>query len=769
VLVSKGCRRVTLPATANAVPTKASHQAPNYWAFISYSHRDTRWAEWLHKGLESYHPPKSLVGKETVRGAVPKRISPVFRDREELPSATDLGALLRAALERSNSQIVICSPQAAKSKWVNEEILAFKRLGREDRIFCLIVDGEPNATDMPGRADEECFPPALRFLLRTDGTLSDHRAEPIAADARQGKDGKSRAKLKIIAGVLGVGYDALAQRERQRRNRRLFVIACAAMVGMVITSGLAVYALFQRNAAQRETVRAESEAETARQTTHFLVDLFKISDPSEARGNSVTAREMLDKGAARINTGLASQPAIQATLKDTLGTVYMGLGLYSQARPLLDGALATRQSLKGTEPSALTDSFTHRGWLLMSQAEYKAAEQDYRQVLRLLATQPDDQRTREARAKAQYGLGVVLGYEGNYTEARANLSAALEQQRKIYGDVNEDTAATLKELADAVDQDGDLKSAIPLMQRAVEVQRKLRGSTPHPALAEAINDLASMLEDNNQYDQAEALFSESLAMMRRLYGNKHPYIATALNNLALLSMKKGDLARSEATYREVLAMQRELLGDNHPDVAETLSKIAFVQYESGNQRQGLATLKQSLQMYERLFPGDHPEVARILNREGFWLTLAGNYGAAERDLRTALDMRRRLLDKSHPDIAASLTHLAILEVATGKFTAAAHDAHDAKDIYSAALSPTHWTTAVAAGAEGAALTGLGDYAHAEKLLAASDAILSKDPAALAAYRSLIRGYLATLHTQQQRHVSGAGGNATSSVAKTAGR
>jgi len=760
---------VTQPAAANSTPRNSPLDSPKYWAFISYSHRDTRWAEWLHRGLESYHLPKSLVGTVTARGAVPRRMSPVFRDREELPSATDLGALISAALQQSNCQIVVCSPQAAKSKWVNEEILAFKRLGRDDRIFCLIVGGEPNATDMPGREAEECFPPALRFRLAPDGSLSDTRTEPIAADARSGKDGKSRAKLKVIAGVLGLGYDALAQRERQRRNRRLFAVTCAAMVGMVITSGLAVYALFQRNSAQRQTVRAESEAETARQTTNFLVDLFKISDPSEARGNSVTAREMLDKGAARIDTGLASQPVIQATLKDTLGTVYMGLGLYSQARPLLDGALATRQQLKGTEPIVLTDSFSHRGWLLMSQADYKGAEQDYRQVLRLLATQPDNQRSREARAKAQYGLGVVLGYEGRYAEARASLSEALAQQRKMYGDINEDTAATLKELADAVDQDGDLKNAIPLMQRAVAVQRKLRGATPHPALAEAINDLASMLEDNNQYDQAEPLFNESLAMMRRLYGNKHPYIATALTNLALLSMKKGDLARSEATYREVLAMQRELLGDNHPDVADTLSKIAFVQYENGNKRQGLATLQESLRMYQRLFPGDHPDVARIMNRVGFWLTLAGDYAAADRDLRTALEMRRRLLDKSHPDIAASLAHLAILQIATRKFAEGARTAHEAKEIYSAALSPSHWTTAVAAGAEGAALAGLGNYAQAEKLLTGSDAILSKDPAALAAYRSLIRGYLENLHREEQRHAVGSLLQKVPAMVQAAGR
>lgn len=169
---------------------------PNYRAFLSYSHRDERWAAWLHKSLESYRPPKQLVGTQTPGGEVPRRLNPVFRDREELASATDLGEVISAALRESACQIVICSPNAARSKWVNEEILAFKRLGREDRIFCLIVAGEPNASDIPGRADEECFPPALRFRLAADGTLGDSRTEPIAADARPGKDGRSNAKLK---------------------------------------------------------------------------------------------------------------------------------------------------------------------------------------------------------------------------------------------------------------------------------------------------------------------------------------------------------------------------------------------------------------------------------------------------------------------------------------------------------------------------------------------------------------------------------------------
>ena len=105
--------------------------APKYRAFISYSHRDSRWASWLHASLEKYRLPKALIGTVTARGEVPKRIAPIFRDRDELPSATDLGTLLNAALADSATQIVICSPQAAKSKWVNEEILAQLVLGLE--------------------------------------------------------------------------------------------------------------------------------------------------------------------------------------------------------------------------------------------------------------------------------------------------------------------------------------------------------------------------------------------------------------------------------------------------------------------------------------------------------------------------------------------------------------------------------------------------------------------------------------------------------------
>ncbi len=187
-----------------------------YRAFISYSHRDEKWAAWLHSALETYRVPKALVGQTTQFGVVPARLAPIFRDRDELASATDLGQLLTQALRDSACQIVICSPAAALSRWVTEEVLTFKRLGRSDRVLCLIVDGEPYT----GAADE-AFPKAVRFKVGADGQLSSEPAEPIAADVRPGKDGKTNALLKIIAGMLGVGLDALKQREQARRQRRI--------------------------------------------------------------------------------------------------------------------------------------------------------------------------------------------------------------------------------------------------------------------------------------------------------------------------------------------------------------------------------------------------------------------------------------------------------------------------------------------------------------------------------------------------------------------
>lgn len=719
---------------------------PKYWAFLSYSHRDAAWANWLHQALESYRPPRDMIGTRTPRGVVPARLTPVFRDREELASATDLGAEIREALRQSACQIVICSANAARSRWVNEEILAYKRLGREDRILCLIVDGEPNASDDPAQTLPECFPAALRFRLNADGSLGTERTEPIAADARPGRDGRTNAKLKLIAGLLGVSFDSLKRREQRRRHRRMMLVTAAAITGMVITSSLATYALIARATAQRQTARAEAEAATALQTTNFLVDLFRVSDPGEARGNQVTAREVLDKGAARIAIELADQPAVQARLMDTVGTVYMGLGLYREARPLLDAALAQRRQLSATDPLALADSLDHLGDLLTLQAQYAAAERAYRQVAAELANAGNEQRVESRRAHSLFGLGSLLALQGRYEEAEASLRDALDRQQRLYGATHADIARTLQSLAKVISQNGNLKRAVPLMQTALAMQRRLSGDQPHPSLAEIVNDMGTLYMEDGDYADATALFQEAITMKRRLLGERHPEIATALNNLAYVQQNAGQLAQAEVNYRQALAMRRELLGNVHPDVAATLNNLAFLQYDRGETHAALRTEREALAVERALFPGDHPEVARIMNRIGYWLTEGGQYREAQTLLQDALAMRLRLVGPSHPDVASSLTHIAILQVALRHYGAAQDAARRAVEISTAAFSAANWRTAVAASAAGAALDGLGRHAEAEKLLTRSYEILCSDEDALPAYRALTQGYLRALYS-----------------------
>lgn len=237
-----------------------------YHAFISYSHRDRKWGDWLHRALETYRVPQALIQRSSEGGrALPERIFPVFRDREELPTATNLGEVIQRALEESRFLIVICSPNSACSQWVNEEIRKFKQLQRQDCILALIVDGEPNAADGKAgfSAADECFPPALRFADDGDSSSGRAKVEPIAADLRPDCDGKRDGLLKIVAGLLGVGFDDLKRRDEIRRRRRARAWLGAAVGLAALMAALAAFSLWQWREAElqrAEALRSEQRA-----------------------------------------------------------------------------------------------------------------------------------------------------------------------------------------------------------------------------------------------------------------------------------------------------------------------------------------------------------------------------------------------------------------------------------------------------------------------------------------------------------------------------
>lgn len=251
----------------------ASGASYRYWAFISYSHADEKWATWLHRAIETYRVPKALIGAPGPSGAAPARLFPIFRDRDELPGAASLNAQIRDALEQSRALIVICSPNAVRSRWVNEEIKTFKSLGRGNAVFPVIVGGEPNASDWPGREAEECFPEAARFQIGPDGTVLAEREEPLAADLRANGDDRRGAVLKLVAGVLGMPLDSLRRRDDQRRKRRNRLASGAAVFTIAALTVAVWYTNTQRLRAEEQTRQALAGRLTAESRLKSKTDI----------------------------------------------------------------------------------------------------------------------------------------------------------------------------------------------------------------------------------------------------------------------------------------------------------------------------------------------------------------------------------------------------------------------------------------------------------------------------------------------------------------
>lgn len=220
----------------------AGGEAPRYKAFISYSHRDAKVGRWLHRRLEGYRLPRRLVGRDGEHGPVPARLTPIFRDREELPAAGDLSEKVRAALDASENLVVVCSPDAAASPWVAKEIATFRELHPDRPVFAAIVEGEPG----------QCFPASL---------TAGGRIEPLAADLRPGRDGRRLGLLKLVAGLAGVGLDDFVQRDAQRRVRRVTYVTAAALAAMLAMAVLTAFAFSERREAERQRAGAEGLVE----------------------------------------------------------------------------------------------------------------------------------------------------------------------------------------------------------------------------------------------------------------------------------------------------------------------------------------------------------------------------------------------------------------------------------------------------------------------------------------------------------------------------
>jgi tetratricopeptide (TPR) repeat protein len=320
-----------------------------YRAYISYSHEDERWAAWLQNALETYRVPGRLTSRSDKK--IPRRIAPVFRDREDLSSAQNLSDALISALRASESLIVICSPSAVASRWVNEEIRQFQALGRADRVLCMIVDGDPESA--PGEGG--CFPPAL---------LEDSHSEPLAADPREFADGRNLAKLKLVAGLLGVRLDELRQRDLKRRRRWQLASALALAAGVALAASTVISQITQR----QERAKAE-------QMANFVVDLGEeLQSELDLESLARISRRAMEYLDGLDPKKLSPETSIRVGLAlRQVGLVNLKQGKFSQSLQALERSRKLFRDLNAKYPDRDDVRFE------LSQAEFYVGEH-YRQL-----------------------------------------------------------------------------------------------------------------------------------------------------------------------------------------------------------------------------------------------------------------------------------------------------------------------------------------------------------------------------------------------------
>jgi eukaryotic-like serine/threonine-protein kinase len=466
-----------------------------YRAFISYSHRDKNWGDWLHKALESYRIPKRLVGTAGHSGAIPARLFPVFRDRDELASSHDLSVSIKAALENSAHLIVICSPASATSRWVNEEILEFKRLRGEDRILAFIVDGEPNTNV----AATECFPDALKFKLGADGELGAARAEPIAADARPTGDDREDAKLKLIAGLLGIGFNALKQREVEaaRRRARLYgaIAASMAVLALVATGGgiLAYYY------ALRSTAMAEAAVGIA---AGFVDQVVALGDRQGVSQSAIEGflKESDRQLAALYNDGVRSPPLQfqRGKVLVVFADHYSATGDTAHQAERARQAVDLMQDLVNRFPSNLEyQSFlaiaqAKTGDVFLALGRFDRAVAAYRASVaimqRLVAADPRNVLWLKTLSRRQSEVGYALDAQGQLDPALAAFTTALELRKRTAAaypkdiDAQSDVFVSEDNIGDILQKKGQLVPALAAFRADEAIIRRLSAANPDKVL-----------------------------------------------------------------------------------------------------------------------------------------------------------------------------------------------------------------------------------------------------------------------------------------------
>jgi eukaryotic-like serine/threonine-protein kinase len=390
-------------------------------------------------------------------------------------------------------------------------------------------------------------------------------------------------------------------------------------VGFVASVAVLLVAFAAMMAVQ--AIRVSRERDRANRITDFMEGMFKVSDPSEARGNSITAREILDKASKEIDTGLANDPETQAQLMHVMGGVYQSLGLYSRAQPLLERAVDIDRRVLGPKNPETLRSMSDMAWL--------------------------------------------LNREGNFTEAEKLQRETLEVQRQVLGGEHPDTLKSVRHLGAILEDEGHYAEAEKLNREVLDIQRRVLGPEHRDTLA-TLNNLALNLERQRHYSEAEKLGRELLDLKVRVLGAEDPDTLMTKTNFAATLAHEGHYAEAENLYRELLDSDRRVLGPEHPSTLIGISNLAWTLQNEGHYAEAEKLGREVLDTQRRVLGPEHPNTLNTVGNLALTVALEGHYTEAEKLYRELLDANRRVLGPEHPDTLISEYNLACVVAHQGR-------------------------------------------------------------------------------------------------------
>jgi len=618
-----------LPANDRAVDADAEEShiprlRTRYYAFLSYSHKDKELAEWLHRELEKFRVPRALAGKLTANGVVPRRLTPIFRDQHDLAATGDLGGEIKATLAASQFLIVLCSPTAASSRWTNAEIEWFKQTHSEGCVQAAVALGEPFTSEIPGRESEECFPPALRYKYDRRGHQTAKRADPLAADFREGGEGRRLAFLKLVAGMLGVGLDELVRREQTRRHRQLAWLAAGSLGGMAVTSTLAVTAIDARDAARDQRRQAEGLIGFMLGDLRDKLEPIGKLDALDGVGARVLAyyrkepiSDLSDEALSQRSRALS----LMADVATQRGNTETALGLYREA--MMGTAEAIRR--KPDDPQRLFDhaqNVFYVGEIAYGRGQLDQAAAQFGEYKRLadqmVDLDPNNMKWRMEVQDALTNLGSVRIAQRRFGESAALSEQALRTIEALATadpnnrEYSQSLVECLAWAADAERDAGHIDQAVALRQRHVTLLNALLSQTGDVSyrqrLVTAERKLGFLYAMRGDLDLAEQHMRAAVAhgdQLARVEPNNRKWLeywSDARNNLAtvLLISGKADEAATQnenscAVFSRLVA-QDSTIADWRQDLRECWIMRGYIALAKGKGGDAASAAEQALRI-----------------------------------------------------------------------------------------------------------------------------------------------------------------------------